>query len=286
MSFFQQGYQKVEERQREIDEAMKGSLPSLIIKDTDEEVYISFVTAEPITYYEHFLPNLKRSFTCPDGGDTSKGTCPLCSMGNKAGFKGAYLVIDHRHEKWEKDGKNHERQHTLKIFKQGIRVLKTLQKLDAKLKKGSTVQPAISNGILAMPFDVSRSGKGTDTAYAFNPLNPNPDLFPRQYELEQGKTEIDTIVENIKPLTNEQLLSKINGGTSGGQQQQSYGQPASFGTPQGFGQQQPQSFGQQQPQGYFQNAQQQSSPGGGGFGAGVATGMVLADDDDVIDFGS
>ena len=259
MSWFQKGYEKVEERQREIDEAMKFSLPSLIIKEDDENVYVSFVTSEPITFYEHFLPNLKRSFTCPDSGDTSKGTCPLCSMGNKPTFRGAYLVIDHRYESWEKDGQKNQRQHTLKVAKFGIRVLKSLKKLDAKLKKGTPVTQPISDGILGVPFEVIRSGKGTDTQYAFNALQPSAEHFPRKYELEQGKSEIDTIVENIKPLSTEQLLAKINGGTFNQPPQQQYGQPANFGAA---------PLGGQPPQ---QVAQPM-------FGNG------FPDDDDVIDF--
>lgn len=272
MSWFAQGYQKVEERQREIDEAMKGSLPNLIVRDEDEDVYVSFITSEPITFYEHFLPNLKRSFTCPDNGDSTKGTCPLCAMGNKPSFRGAYLVIDHRHEQWEKDGQKFQRQHTLKIAKFGIRVLKSLQKLDTKLKKGNKVTPPVPNGILEIPFEIIRSGKGTDTQYAFNALQPSEEHFPRKYELEEGKTEFDTIIENIKPLSTEQLLAKVNGGTSNSQP--SYGQPAQFGQPQG----QPQQFGGQPPQ-FGGQTQQQSGPTP--FGA-----FPNDDDDDVIDFGN
>lgn len=272
MSWFSTGYEKVEQRAKEIDEAMAGSLPSLIIKDDDENVYVSFITGEPITYYEHFLPNKKRSFTCPDNGDTSKGTCPLCAMGNKPGFKGAYLVIDHRYEKWEKDGKVTERQHTLKIAKFGIRVLKSLQKLDAKLKKGTPVTQPIPNGILGVPFEIMRSGKGTDTQYAFNPLQPSEQHFPRKYQLEDKKTEIDTIVDNIKPKTKEKLMEVINGGIPQSQPQQSYGSPAPFG-----GQPQPPQ-GQGQPFGRFGGGQPQGQPQGfPGYGGG--------DDDDVINFG-
>lgn len=267
MSWFQQGYQKVEERQKEIDEAMKGSLPSLIIKEEDENVYVSFVTSEPITFYEHFLPNLKRSFTCPDNGDTSKGTCPLCAMGNKPSFRGAYLVIDHRYEEWERDGKKVSRQHTLKVAKFGIRVLKALKKLDEKLKKGSPVTPPIAGGIVEIPFEILRSGKGTDTQYAFNALQPSEQHFPRKYELEKGVTEIETIIDNIKPLPNDQLLAKINGGTSN---QQNYGQPAQFG-----GNNQPPQYGGGAPQ-QFGGAPQQ-------FGGGMPT---FGDDDDVINFNS
>src|SRR5690606_22730000 len=194
---------KVEEKQKQIDEALNSAfLPSLMIRDTDENVYISFVTAEPITYYEHFLKHLKRSFTCPDSGEATKGNCPLCAMGNKPSFRGAFLVIDHRYEEFTRqNGEQVKQQHTLKIAKFGIRVLKALQKLDAKLKKGSPVQQAVPNGILGIPFEVVRSGSGTDTQYTFNPLQPNPEYFPREYKLPQkdGKifTEIETIVENI-----------------------------------------------------------------------------------------
>lgn len=312
-NWFSQGYEKVEQRNKEIEEAMAGSLPNLIIKENDEGVYVSFLTSNPITFYEHFLPQKKRSFTCPDNGDSSKGTCPLCATGNKPSFKGAYLVIDHRYESWEKDGQKHERQHTLKVAKFGIRVLKSLQKQHDKIIKGSPVAPPNPAGLLGVPFEVIRSGKGTDTQYTFNPLQPNEQHFPRRYELEAGKDENSTIIDNIKPKSKEKLMEVLGGPVNqgyGAPQGQPYGAPADFnqqpqgygqpqGQPQGYGQPQgqPQGYGQPQgqPQGY---GQPQGNPGGlpdslppQGYGqpgqqpAGQFAGYTANDDDDVIDFG-
>jgi hypothetical protein len=241
MSWFNQGYSKVEERDKEIKEAMSRSfLPQLFVREEDEDVFISFITADPITFYEHFIPAQKRSYTCPDNGDTSKGTCPMCAMGNKPSFRGAYLVIDHRYEEFKnKQDELVKQQHTLKIAKFGIRVLKQLQKTDAKLKKGSAIVPPVANGILGIPFEIVRSGGGTDTAYTFNALQPNPEHFPRKYEIgeKDGKkqTETELIVEAIKPLSREALLEKIGGvstnyaSTGSENSRPSYGQPIHFG---------------------------------------------------------
>jgi hypothetical protein len=233
MSWFSQGYEKVNERAQQIEEQMNRTfLPSLIIKDTDDDVYLSFLSSEPITYYEHFLPAKKRSYTCPNNGDASKPGCPFCASGNKATFRGAYLVVDHRDEKWkDKDGNEKRQQHTPKIAKFGIRVLKTLKKMDDKMKKGSAVQPPIPGGILDTPFSVMRSGSGTDTQYTFNPVNPNPEYFKKPDKpIDEKKTNHEVMIEAIKPLAVEQMLNILNGGS--GQQQQSsnnYGTPADFG---------------------------------------------------------
>lgn len=239
MTWFSQGYNKVEEREREIKEAMNRSfIPQLFIREEDEDVFVSFVTSEPITFYEHFIPAQKRSYTCPDNGDSSKGTCPMCAMGNKPSFRGAYLVIDHRYEEFKnKNDETVKQQHTLKIAKFGIRVLKQLQKLDAKLKKGSPVMPPIQEGILGVPFEIVRSGSGTDTSYTFNALQPNPEHFPRKYELGEKdgrkQTEQEIIIDAIKPLSREAMLEKIGGvsssGNSGGGSPKPYGQPLNLG---------------------------------------------------------
>ena len=324
MSWFNQGYNKVEERDKEIQEATNFGLPNLIIKENDPvDVYISFITGEPLTYYHHFVRAKKRYYTCPDNGDASKGNCPLCAMGNKATFQGAYLVIDHRHEQYQdKNGNQVNRQHTLKVAKFGIRVLKSLKKQDEKLKKGSPGMAPVPNGLLGVPFSVIRSGSGTDTQYTFGVMNPDPNYFPRTYQLEPGKTEIDMIVDSIKPLTKEQLLGVINGAPAqpqqqygqpafNGGQQASYGQPAPYGQPAQYGQvpqgaptfnqapqgppsfnQAPQGAPQGVPQGpptfnqAPQNQPQNPPQGGGVFGAFTQNPTPPEDDADVIDFNS
>jgi hypothetical protein len=238
MSWFQQGYEKVEERDKEIKEAMNRTfLPQLFVREDDEDVFVSFVTSNPITFYEHFIPAQKRSYTCPDNGDSSKGTCPICAMGNKPAFRGAYLVIDHRYEEFENKNKEKiKQQHTLKVAKFGIRVLKQLQKLDAKLKKGSPVMAPVAEGILGIPFEIVRSGSGTDTSYTFNALQPNEEHFPRKYEIgeKDGKkqTEQEVLIDAIKPLSKEAMMEKIGGVSGGGNSSPkppSYGQPLDLG---------------------------------------------------------
>lgn len=216
MSWFSEGYEAVEKRDKEIKESMRTFIPNFFVKENDENVYISFLIDEPITFYEHYVPSLKRYFTCLDGGDTTKGNCPLCAMGNKPSFRGAYLIVDHRKEKWtDKDGKEHEQQHTIKVAKWGIRVLKQLHKQHIKLKQGSPVQKPIEGGITGVPFEVIRSGEGTDTAYTFTPLQPNPEMFPKDLSKLPEKdgrrlTPRETVIEAVKPLTRERLLDIIN----------------------------------------------------------------------------
>lgn len=217
MSWFQQGYEKVEQRAKEIDEAMNRTyLPDFILKEDDEDCSVRFVTRKPITFYEHYLPAIKRSFTCPDSGDTSKGNCPLCATGNKPSFRGAYMIADHRHEEWTKDGKSQSRENTLKVAKFGVRVLKTLGKIDAKIVKNG-----LKEGLMDVDFDVMRTGTGTDTNYSFTPMgerNSYPTPPVPEKEMKEGKDYQALLLDALTPKSREDLLRVISGGTptSGG----------------------------------------------------------------------
>jgi hypothetical protein len=209
--WFSQGYEKVEQRAAEIDEAMSRTyLPDYILKEEDGEQPMRFVMATPITYYEHFLQSIKRSFTCPDGGDSTKGNCPLCASGNKANFRGAYLIADHRHEEWTKDGKTQKRHNTLKVAKFGVKVLKSLGKREEALKK-----KGMAGGLLDVDFDVMRTGSGTDTMYNFTPVGRNEEIptppVPEK-DAKEGKDYRALLIEAIKPKSREDLLKVLGGG--------------------------------------------------------------------------
>lgn len=225
MSWFSQGYEKVNQRVQEIEEAMnRPRVFDFIIKEDEEDVVVRFLTAEPITYYEHFLQNIKRSFTCPDGGDLTKGTCPLCAAGNRANFKGAYLVADHRHEEWtDNQGKKQTRHNALKIAKFGVRGLKAIEKQHEKLRKKGYI-----NGIIDVDMEVTRSGKNQDTNYNFVPVERNQNI-PTP-ELPEGFTDpYELVREVIKPRSREDMLRALQGRTgtngNGGQTGNGYGKP-------------------------------------------------------------
>jgi len=157
MSWLAEGYERVRERSKQLEDQMnKSFVPTFILRE-GEEADIRFLTEEPITFYEHFVPGLKRSFTCSGSAD-----CPLCGSGNKPSFRGAYLIIDTRTDEWEdkETGEKKTRKDSVKVMKHGI---KALQVLDRKNQK---------KGLKKFDWNVSRTGSGTTTAYDFEAIDP------------------------------------------------------------------------------------------------------------------
>lgn len=195
MSWLAEGYEGVRKRGKQLEEQMNRSfLPTFMLRE-GEEADIRFITDVPITFYEHFVPGLKRSFTCSQTAD-----CPLCGSGNKPSFRGAYLVIDTRNEEWEdkETGEKKSRKNTLKVMKHGI---KALQVLDRKHQK---------KGLKNFDWNVSRTGSGTTTTYDFEAIDkiegiPEPEELPSLKEV-LAPREREHII---------QQLAKIGHGTPG-----------------------------------------------------------------------
>lgn len=184
-NWFGEGFEAVRARAQQIEEARNQVyLPNFFLKD-GEEASVTFLTVKPFTFYQHFLKGIDASFTCSQAAD-----CPLCGIGNKPTFQGAYLIIDHRHEEWvdKQSGEKKSRQHTLKIAKYGIRAL---QVLDRKNQR---------KGLENFSWNVSRTGSGNDTQYDFEDVDkiafPMPENIPALKDI-------------LKPREREYLLQKI-----------------------------------------------------------------------------
>jgi hypothetical protein len=91
-------------------------------------------------------------------------------MGNKASFKGAYLVIDHREQNWvdKKTGEPKHSKDTVKIMKHGIRALQVLDRKNTK------------KGLLNFSWTMTRTGSGNDTQYDFEPIEKVPFIMPEK----------------------------------------------------------------------------------------------------------
>jgi hypothetical protein len=252
MSWFNQGYDSVQQRAQELEEQNNRVYVPDFFMPADGEAMITFITPEPFTFYQHYHQGSKRYFTCAREG------CALCDSGNKSSFSAAYLIIDHRYETWadKKTGEKKERQHTLKIAKFGITTAKAIAALHKK------------KGLQNFVWEVTKSGSGTKTAYTFLPNTDYPPMVPTEEQM-QKKTPSDLIMETLAPRDREYLLKIISG--VGRQQQQGWGQQPPMG---GYGQQQqwggqqqpPQQQqwgGQQQQQGWGQQPPQQQQQGWG-----------------------
>ena len=185
-SWFTQGYHKVREVGKRLDEQLNQVyLPTFFLKE-GEDAKILFVTDEPFTFYEHFLKGLKRSFTCSQTRD-----CPLCGVGNKPSFKGGYLIIDTREEEWtdKESGEKKRRKNTLKVMKHGIRAL---QVLDRKNQK---------KGLLNYAWVVTRTGTGNNTQYDFE-----DEPIPAGVKI---PTELPNLADVLKPKDREYLIQQL-----------------------------------------------------------------------------
>lgn len=184
-AWYSEGYDKVKEKAKQLEEATSGEyLPQLMLKD-GEEAEVTFLGDKPFTYYEHFLKGINRAFTCSQTSD-----CPLCAIGNKPQFKGAYHVIDHREEKWQdkKTGENKQRKDTLKVAKFPLRALQGLDRKNAK------------KGLLNYSWTVSRTGTGNNTTYDFEDGQRVPFTMPEK---------VPTLQEVLKPKSREYLLQVL-----------------------------------------------------------------------------
>lgn len=209
--WFSKGYDAVKEYSKELEEKRanygKNIVFNLYLKDGESRV-VRFITSEPIAFREHYVPNAKgkKSYTCLEGLiDEKTGQrmeCPFCSAGNKPSFRGAFLVIDRTEDKWESGGEVKTAKNQIKLFKQGIKVLKVLDKMSSK------------RNIKEWDIEITRTGGGTDTQYNFIP-EEKKELTKEELDMietfKDGKTLEDKITNEIAPLTMKQATDVLLG---------------------------------------------------------------------------
>lgn len=209
--WFNTGYDAVQEYSKELEEKQSNSgkqpfVLSLVLKDGESRI-VKFITKEPVTFREHYLPNAKgkKFYTCLDGMIDEHGNrmeCPFCSAGNKPSFRGAYLVLDRTEDKWESNGEVKKAKNQIKLFKQGIKVLKVLDKMSSK------------RDITEWDIEITRTGSGTDTQYNFIPDDRTEMTKEEEEKIENfkdGKTLLDRIADEIEPLTEEDATAVLMG---------------------------------------------------------------------------
>ena len=163
-----QGWDMVEqesERREKLDE--REYLPFFKLED-GEEAKVTFLNAAPYVFHQHFVKRMNRAFVCSEEDD-----CPLCNMGNKASFRGGFLIIDHREDQWKdrESGETKTRQYTLKEMNMSHSTCKIMKKKHDR------------KGLLEHDWIITRTGKSTNTRYDFEAVEkdesvPMPDEIP------------------------------------------------------------------------------------------------------------
>ena len=158
MAKFRRGYAhaKEEAKRQEILRASYGKkLYEFYLSNDGDEAEVVFLNEEPVECFVHNRAarrNGKEFFdtvVCTRDAD-----CPDCENGDKATYKGAYLVLDLRpYEGKDANGKKMTIPYTLRFYLPGIRVVSALERISSKY------------GLLNRAVNIARSGKSTQTSY-------------------------------------------------------------------------------------------------------------------------
>jgi hypothetical protein len=187
MGMFKKGYGAVEEekKRQEENQAKAGkNIWRFFIADADGEADVRFLTEEPVTFYEHTVKSMRNGkehfepVLC-----TQDDNCGLCAQGDKATFKGAYLIWDTRpFEYTDERGKKKQANGQMRLYVQGAKILSQISRLSTKY------------GITNRTITVARLGKGKKTSYTLERGDEEPKFT---------KAEITNMLpEALRPLYN------------------------------------------------------------------------------------
>lgn len=154
MSLFKRGFSEVKKEEKRREEAKKqmGGLFRFYL--SEGEALVTFLTEEPISFYEHTLKGKRNGKDFYDNVPCSGADCPHCADGDRPSFKSAWLMIDHRpYEYTDKDGKKKKKKATLKLYVVGTKIAGVLQR------------KANRYGLTKFQYIIERIGKDTNTTY-------------------------------------------------------------------------------------------------------------------------
>lgn len=158
MGMFKRGFKAVnEEKERQEQQKNKGNgLFRFFLTKDKEEADITFLTEQPVNYYEHTLKTKvngkDRYINIPCIGEG----CKHCADGDRPSFKSAWLIIDHREYSYkDKDGNQQSGKDQLRLLVYGTKVA---SQLDRKSER---------YGLTDRLYTVVRLGTGTSTTYTF-----------------------------------------------------------------------------------------------------------------------
>lgn len=156
MSIFKRGYSEVakEEKRREEAKKQMGGLFRFFL--SEGEALVTFLTEEPVNFYEHTLKRKRNGKDVYDNVPCSGADCPHCADGDRPTFKSAWLIIDHRPYEYEdKDTKKKKvKEATIKMYIVGTKVAGVLQRKSNRY------------GLTKYQYTIERIGKDTSTTYS------------------------------------------------------------------------------------------------------------------------
>lgn len=157
-SMFKRGYEAAREEKKRQDEAREQAgkrLFRFFLSGDGAEARVRFLTEEPINFNEHTVKVNRGgkerydTFLCNPDGD-----CPYCDNGDRATFKGAFLVWDYTEfEAKDQNGKTKKVKGSLKLYIAGTKVLSQLDRLSNRY------------GLTKRDYTIVRTGTGTSTSY-------------------------------------------------------------------------------------------------------------------------
>lgn len=160
MGMFKKGYEANREEKKRQDKMAENRgkrLFRFFLSGDGDEADLIFLTEEPVNFHEHTLKGSRNgkdsydNYTCTQDDD-----CELCNDGDRAQFKGAFLVWDSRpFEYKDKNGKKQKAEGSLKLFVYGTKVISQLDRISSKY------------GLAGREITMVRLGSGTATNYTF-----------------------------------------------------------------------------------------------------------------------
>lgn len=205
MTMFNRGFKAVnEEKERQESQKNNGGLFRFFLKKDKEEADITFLTEQPVNYYEHtiktFVNGTERYNSIPCVGEG----CKHCAEGNKPSFKSAWLIIDHREVSYkDQSGKTKTLQDQVRLLIYGTKIA---SQLDRKSER---------YGLTGRVYTVVRLGTGTSTSYTFE----HGDKYTlTQQEIESVlpdnlKAMYDGSQESLYGIIEQQITNLVEGDT-------------------------------------------------------------------------
>lgn len=206
--FAKRGFNAVDkeiERQEQAKKESSNKIFRFFLLDNKDSAEISFLTEEPINYYEHSVKGYKNGKETYDNVPCIGADCPHCANGLRASFKSAWLIVDHRERTYtDKEGKQQTVKDSVRLYVVGTKTAGMIQR------------KAQRYGLTNWRYLIERVGSGTSTTYIIEnedkvTLTPQeiesllPEFLKEQYDgtMESLYTIIEKEIERLAPTGNE-----------------------------------------------------------------------------------
>ena len=174
--FANRGFKAVDKEieRQETEKKNSGSkLFRFFLANNKDSATVTFLTEEPINYYEHSIQVYRGGKNTYDNVPCIGSECPHCANGERASFKSAWLIVDHRERSYkDKEGKEHTVSEDVRLYVVGTKTAGMIQR------------KAQRYGLTNYQYLIERVGSGTSTTY----------LIENEDEIELTPQEIEEIL--------------------------------------------------------------------------------------------